>query len=258
MKNLLGSKGASKNLIALAIAVIGILVIASVAYTNGFFENNQNQNENENVLSANEISEKVINFINENILQGQANASLIEIVEENGLYKVKIKIGEEEFDSYVTKDGKLLFPQVIDIENSSSVPEEENEEIVSTIGNFLISKDEICREDGKPIIYFFGSEGCPHCVWEHPIIEKVAEDFDGYILFHNNMNSSTDTDIFQKYSTGGVPTLVLGCKYYRVGSGQSNGEEGESNILTALICKLTDGQPSNVCEKVQDLIEQIQ
>ena len=249
-------KGTNKNLIILAIAVIGILVIGSVVYTNGFLGNNQNQNEN--ILSSDEISEKVINFINENLLQGQATASLIEIVEENGLYKIKIKIGEEEFDSYVTTDGKLLFPQVIDIESSSSVSEEEeNEEVVSTIGNFLTSKDEICREDGKPIIYFFGSEGCTYCTWEHPIIEKVAKDFDGYILFHNNMNPGADTDIFQKYSTGGVPTLVIGCKYYRVGSGQSMGEEGESNILTALICKLTQNQPAHICEEVQDLIDQV-
>lgn len=255
MKNFLSSKGVSKNLIVLAIAVIGILVIASVAYTNGFLGNNQNQNEN--VLSTNEISEKVINFINENILQGQAAASLIEIVEENGLYKVKIKIGEEEFDSYVTKDGKLLFPQVIDMESSSSASEEENEEVVSTIGNFLISKDEICREDGKPIIYFFGSENCPHCTWEHPVIEKVAKDFDGYVLFHNNVNSSTDTDIFQKYSTGGVPALVFGCKYYRVGSGQGRGEEEETKVLTALVCKLTQNQPAHICEEVQDLIDQV-
>ncbi|MGB2762190.1 MAG: thioredoxin family protein [Minisyncoccales bacterium] len=251
------NKAFSKNLIILAMGVIGILVIASVAYTNGFFGNNQN--ENENILSSDEISEKVINFINEDILSEGVTASLVDISEESNLYKIKLKIGEEEFDSYVTKDGKLLFPQVIDIESSSSVSEEEeNEEAVSTIGNFLTSKDEICKEDGKPIIYFFGSEGCPHCVWEHPVIEKVAKDFDGYILFHENMNSSTDTEIFQRYSTGGVPTLVLGCKYYRVGSGQGRGEEEESKILTALICKLTDGNPFNVCEKVQDLINQIQ
>ena len=120
MKNLLGFRGASKNLIVLAIAVVGILVIASVAYTNGFFENNQNQNENEDVLSTDELSVKVINFINENVLQGQTTASLVGIVEENGLYKVKIKIGEEEFDSYVSKDGKLLFPQVINMEEQKT------------------------------------------------------------------------------------------------------------------------------------------
>jgi len=138
MKNLLSSKGASKNLMILAIGIVGILVIASVSYTNGFFGNNpnQNQSQNENILSSDEISEKVINFINENVLQEQATASLIEIVEENGLYKVKIKIGEEEFDSYVTTDGKLLFPQVIDMEEreiqgetQKEIPKKDNSEL---------------------------------------------------------------------------------------------------------------------------------
>ncbi|MCK4520356.1 thioredoxin family protein [Candidatus Parcubacteria bacterium] len=246
-------KGTNKNLIALAIAVIGILVIASVAYTNGFFENNQNQNEN--VLSADEVSEKVINFINENLLEGGIIASLIDISEESNLYKIKLKIGEEEFDSYISKDGKLLFPQVIDMEENLSQGENQEEKL--TIGNFSVSENEICKENEKPIVYFFSSKGCPHCTWEHPIIEKVAKNFDGHIAFHNNMDSDADMGVFQQYSSGGVPTLVIGCKYYRVGSGESMGEEGESNILTALICKLTQNQPAHICEEVQDLINQV-
>jgi len=108
-----------------------------------------------------------------------------------------------------------------------------------------------------PVIYFFGSKDCPHCTWEHPIVEKVAKDFEEYISFHNNMDSDADRDVFSKYSTGGIPTLVFGCKYYRVGSGEGLSEEGESKALTALICKLTENQPLSVCNLVQDLINQI-
>jgi hypothetical protein len=32
------------------------------------------------------------------------------VVEENGLYKLKLKIGNKEYPSYVSKDGKILFP----------------------------------------------------------------------------------------------------------------------------------------------------
>ena len=93
------------------------------------------------------------------------------------------------------------------------------------------------------------SEGCPHCSWEHPIIEEVARKFDGYVSFHNNMNSDADMDIFQKFSTGGVPTLVLGCKYYRVGSGENSGQEQEAENITSLICELTNNQPEEICQK---------
>ncbi len=56
-------------------------------------------------------------------------------------------------------------------------------------------------------------------------------------------------EVFQKYSTGGIPTLVLGCQYYRVGSGETAGEEQEIKDLTGLICKLTNNQPAEICQE---------
>ena len=89
-------------------------------------------------------------------------------------------------------------------------------------------------------------------------MESVAEKFTGYISFHDNMDTGEDRDVFSKYSPNGyVPLLVLGCRYFRVGAGQRSGEEVESENLTALICKLTDNQPSEVCSEVEDLVNQI-
>lgn len=211
----------------------------------------------EEALPSQEVAQTAINYINEILLKGEATASLINVVEENGLYKLRLKVGDQEFDSYVSKDGKLLFPGAgIDLEEKPQAQPQTQEE-KSTIGNFRVSEDEICYENEKPLVFFFGSERCPHCVWEHPIVEEVTEGFKDYILFHNNMDSQADAETFQKYSTGGIPTLVLGCKYYRVGSGERVGEEGEKKNLTALICKLTGNEPANVCDPVSDLINQI-
>ncbi len=135
------------------------------------------------------------------------------------------------------------------------------EPLESTIGGFAITKDEICQEDGKPIIYYFGYSGCPHCQWNHPIIQAVAKKFPTQISFHDNMDKlDQDQDIQEKYaqiSQGAVPFFVFGCKYVRLGSGENYGEEDEEKFLTALICKLTNGQPEKVCTPVQDLIDQI-
>ncbi len=134
-------------------------------------------------------------------------------------------------------------------------------ELTSTIGNFLVLEEEVCEEDGKPIVYFFGSERCPHCRWEHPIFEEVAAEFTDYISFHNNMDSQDDLDVFQRHSQinrNGIPFSVLGCQYARVGSGENFGEEEETRILTALICKLTNNQPEEVCLEVEDLVNQIE
>lgn len=151
-----------------------------------------------------------------------------------------------------------------EIAQATPAPEEEGAvlgELASTIGDFLITEDEVCQEDGKPIVYLFGSSSCPHCSWEHPIFEKVTAKFADQIALHDNMDTQDDIDVFQKYSQinrGGIPFLVLGCRYVRVGSGENAGEAGEEENLTALICKLTGGEPTEVCQEVADLVEQIE
>ena len=207
-------------------------------------------------LSPERAGEQVLDYLNQNILKGQGlQASLVETpIRERGVYKLRIKIGNDELISYMTEDGKMLFPQGISLEQKIG---EKVEEKNTTLGNFSRSQDEVCREDGKPIVYFFGADWCPHCQWEHPIVKNVAEDFKGYISFHDNMGSDQERDVFLKYSQGGVPTLVIGCRYFRVGSGENLGEEEESKILTALICDLTERQPLELCQAVEDLIEQI-
>ena len=229
-----------------AVIIFGILIAGAIIYTNNFKSPALESNEGE-ILSVEQAGQKMIDFINNNILQGQATASLIEAVEESGIYKVKFSVQEEELEWRITKNGNFIFPQVIDLKEFESLPEPA-EETGKTSGNFSISSDEVCLEDGKPIVYFFGSTNCPHCQWEHPIVGEVTAKFEGYISFHNNMDSETDMDIFQKYSTGGIPTLVLGCKYYRVGSGENAGAEQEKTDLTGLICQLTNNQPAEACQ----------
>ena len=238
-----------KNYLPIVIIVAGVIAIGVIIYVNVDFGDTSNPQ----TVTAQEAAENAIDFINDNILQGQATASLIETLEESGLYKMRFSIEGQEIEAYITTDGKLLFPEAIDLSEVGG----EAAAAELTIGNFSVSTDEICRENEKPIVYFFGSDGCPFCSWEHPIIQEVAGKFGNYISFHDNMNGQDDMDIFQRYSTGGVPTLVLGCKYYRVGAGQTGEEEAETEYLTAIICKLTDNQPGGVCAEVKDLVDQI-
>jgi len=125
------------------------------------------------------------------------------------------------------------------------------EKLEKTVGDFVVLDEEPCSEDGKPIVYYFGSSGCPHCRWEHPLIKEVAESFGGKISFYDLMDKQEKIDVFQKYLSingGGIPFIVLGCQYARVGSGERIGEEGEKEALTELICNLTNNQPSEACQ----------
>ena len=234
------------KLIPIAVIIAGLAIAGALVY-NDFSKCSvcSQENSGEEILSSGQAAEKLLDFVNNNILAGQATASLIESLDEKGFYKVTFDVQGQEVEWRISRDGRFIFPQIIDLTEVA----EPAEEVDTEIGNFSVSSDQICREDGKPVIYFFGSESCPHCVWEHPIIEQVAASFGDKISFHNNMSGDADEDIFNRYSTGGVPTVVLGCKYYRVGSGESLGEGEEAEVLTALICKLTDNQPANVCQE---------
>jgi len=247
-------KDLKKFSIPIAIVFSGLIIAGAFIFVNRGKPQDQISGDG---LTAQEVAQKTLDYINQNILSEGLVATLTEITEEGEVYKIHLKIGEREYDSYVTKDGRFLFPEGYDLEGASETQPETQEEQVYTIGNFLVSKDETCKDNEKPAIYFFGSEGCSHCQWEHPIVEDVTGKFEEQISFHNNMDSGEDMDIFRKYSPGGIPTLVLGCKYSRVGSGARLGEEGEAEVLTALICSLTGSQPADICNEVRSLIDQI-
>jgi thiol-disulfide isomerase/thioredoxin len=223
-----------------------------------------------NTLTADKAGEKVAAFINNNLVQPGTEVTLGEIKEESGLYNVTTSYMENQIPVYITKDGEIIFlqglgwVQIEEFEEQKKQRENQTQEQESkqetTIGEFIVSGDEICKEDGIPIIYFFGSTGCPACEWEHPIVANVTAKFEGFISFHDNVDSTADQEIFAKYSDGYIPTLVLGCKYYRVGSGASMGEDQEAEVLTALICDLTDNNPVDICtdSEIEELINKIE
>jgi len=135
-----------------------------------------------------------------------------------------------------------------------------------TNGNFLVTDKEVCFEAGKPVVYFFGSASCPHCVWEKPVAQKVFNQFKNEISYHENFDSDKDGEVFAKYSDinpGYVPFLILGCKYARVGAGENLGtteEESkklEEEALSAILCKLTEGKPAGVCEGLKEKIKEV-
>lgn len=137
-----------------------------------------------------------------------------------------------------------------------------------TLGEFLVTDKEICEEEGKPLVYLFGSSSCPHCVWEKPIVKEVTDKFKGEISYHENIDTEKEMEVFQKYMDvnpqGYIPFLIFGCKYVRYGAGESLGETPEESkklekeALTAILCKLTEGKPESVCAAVKDKVSQIQ
>jgi len=120
-------KTSTKNLIAVAIIIAGVCFAGAIIYVN----QQKTGKTFEGQLSSKEAADKVLKYINENILKDQTKVSLIEISEESGLYKLKTKIGNEEMYLYISQDGKLLFPQFIEIETKALTQKETSKQPVS-------------------------------------------------------------------------------------------------------------------------------
>ena len=112
------SKELNKYSIPIAIVTAGLIIAGAVIFINL-------KEKSEPLFSAQQIGERVINYINENALAGGMTASLIEATQEGKLAKLKLKIGENEFDSYATLDGKYLFPDAFNMEEKLTIPEEQ-------------------------------------------------------------------------------------------------------------------------------------
>jgi len=179
-KKSLISNGAGKNLIVVAIIIAGVLIAGAVIYINwGKAE----------VLSPQQAAEKAINYINENLLQEGVSVSLINVTEENGVYKFRLKLGENEFDSYVTKNGKLLFIEGINIEEKppETPPKEQGEQTQYEKTSVL---------DGQPLL---GNPNAP---------VTLIEFTDFQCSFCGRYANTTFFEIKKKYvDTGKVKTV---------------------------------------------------
>lgn len=161
--------------IPIAIIIVGILIAGAVVYTNY----SKPSEEQEGILSSQEAAEKVITFINDVILQGQASASLIESIEENGLYRVKFSVQGEEVESYVTLDGKLFFPQGIDLTAELEGSEEATED--ASLESFAKCLDEKGMK-------FYGAYWCSWCKKQKELFADAAQ----YLPYIECIDPETD------------------------------------------------------------------
>jgi thiol-disulfide isomerase/thioredoxin len=204
-----------------------------------------NQNNQTTGISAQAAAERALKYINQYLITTDPKATLKQAYEEKTTYyKFELDYNGQTYPSYVSIDGKYVFDRA-----PSEIPSLVDQEIKDAEGNFKeVVGAEVCKESDKPIVYFFGSASCAHCAWEKPIVQEIVAKFGDKISYHENIDSQTDIDIFSKYSTGGIPTIVIGCKYYRVGSGEAAGEDSEKQTLTKMICNATGNQPESICK----------
>ncbi|MFA5108297.1 MAG: thioredoxin family protein [Candidatus Micrarchaeia archaeon] len=111
-------------------------------------------------------------------------------------------------------------------------------------GNFKQTTEAVCKNGSAVIVRMFTTTWCPHCVWEKPVMKAVTSTFGDkvdlriYDVDVQGQTPASEEAIWAKYNPGGsIPTLVIGCKYYKIGSGESIGEDTEKAAIRKIICE---------------------
>ncbi len=109
--------GNKKNLMMALGAVAVILIVLAVAnFNTGGKGLNTIFKGGAKHLTADEAKARAEDFINKNLVQGTtASISSVEDYSDS-LYKLKVKVGDTDIDSYITKDGAQFFPQAMNID----------------------------------------------------------------------------------------------------------------------------------------------
>lgn len=134
----------------LAVVVTGILIFLNSSSSNALSFLNLNF-----LSSPKAIAQKSVDYLNSSMLQQGQTATLNSFSQESGVIKVNLKItsaeGSKDYDSYVTRDGKLFFPDalVIDLGKRQQSGSASNKTPIT------LAKVE------KPILEAYVVSGCP-------------------------------------------------------------------------------------------------
>ncbi len=112
----------------------------------------------EGVMTTEEAGQEVMTFINGNLMQPGTEATLDSIAEESGLYKLEISAQDQKITSYVTKDGKVFFPQAMELDE---VEEQIQAQKAAATAEQQAAAAEIEKTD-KPKVEVFVMSHCPY------------------------------------------------------------------------------------------------
>jgi hypothetical protein len=98
--------------------VANFIIIAALFFGGGFFLNQYLENGTlaQKDLTMTQAKVKAKDFIQGNLVQEGTEVEVKGVSEESDLYKITVSVQGQEIDSYITKDGKNFFPQVMNIE----------------------------------------------------------------------------------------------------------------------------------------------
>jgi hypothetical protein len=176
------------NFWTIAAGVLFALLIISM-FTNGFTTFTGGGTSVRGQIPAKDAGDKAIKYVNTVLLQGQMTGTLGEVTDVGDLYNAKLTIGGQVFDSYITKDGRLLFPQAIDLNKEAA-------NTTTTPPAATASCEDMTKTD-KPVVEVFYMSYCPYGVQAIKGMYPVAK------AFGDKLDIQPHFVIYENYQGGG-------------------------------------------------------
>jgi glutaredoxin len=112
-------------------------------------------------LSKEEVRTKIVDFISANMVQPGTKVEVTDVAVESGLYKLNTKIAEATvLDIYATKDGKIFFPDAVNIEEiEKQIQEAKAKQMAANAGN---SAQQEIPKTNKPVVDLYVMSFCPY------------------------------------------------------------------------------------------------
>jgi len=165
--------GKSNRVISLAVVAAAVIIAGALIYIG--------QNSSVKGLPMETATEKAMAYINANLLGPGMTAFSKEVTDEGTVYKIHLEIKEGEnvlgeFDSYVSKDGKLLFPEGHSLEESvvqgAESQAEGNQDDLNLSGQELETLAKCLTEEGAK---FYGAYWCSWCAQQKEMFGAAAQ-----------------------------------------------------------------------------------
>jgi hypothetical protein len=167
-----------ENFSKIVLPILLILILALIGYFS-FNKTSKNLNETQAKTKAEE-------FVNNFLMSAGNKASIKEITTEYGLYKLKIDITSDVVESYLTKDGKLFFPQALDIAKVSGGKDAAGD---NTNAAQTAPVSSVSKKSDKPLVELFVMSYCPYGTQIEkgilPVVEALGKKINFELKFCN-------------------------------------------------------------------------
>ncbi len=159
------TKTTKKNNWKIASFILGILLVVSIISNTGLLS-----------ISGNAAAVDAVEFINNQMLQGQTTATLEDVTKESGLIKATINVEGQQTPIYLSNDGKLMFLQAVPITGATTATPTQNSP----------QPVDVPKSD-KPVVDLFVMSHCPYGTQMEkgilPVVKVLQDDIDFNLKF---------------------------------------------------------------------------